>query len=58
MLTLWGKEGIAIEDPVEAIRYAQAHASDDDAIFIGGSNYLVADALKIFLRTHKQSDNG
>ena len=45
MLALWGKEGLAIEDPVEAIHYAQAHASQDDAIFIGGSNYLVGEAL-------------
>ena len=49
MLQLWGKEGaIAIEDPVEAIRYAQAHANADDAIFIGGSNYLVGSALQLF----------
>jgi len=48
MLSLWGKEGIAIEDPVEAIQYAQEHASDEDAIFIGGSNYLVSDAISRF----------
>lgn len=45
MLALWGKEGIAIEDPKEAIRYAQEHAADEDAIFIGGSNYLVSNVL-------------
>ncbi|MBR4704148.1 MAG: bifunctional folylpolyglutamate synthase/dihydrofolate synthase [Paludibacteraceae bacterium] len=45
MLALWGKEGIAIEDPKGAIRYAQEHASDEDAIFIGGSNYLVSNVL-------------
>ena len=45
MLVLWGKEGIAIEDPKGAIRYAQEHASDEDAIFIGGSNYLVSNVL-------------
>ncbi len=45
MLAMWGKEGIAIEDPEEAITYAQQHASPEDAIFIGGSNYLVGYAL-------------
>ena len=45
MLDLWGKEGIAIDSPEEAIRYAQEHASEEDAIFIGGSNYLVGYAI-------------
>lgn len=48
MLALWGKEGIAINDPKEAITYAQAKANAEDAIFIGGSNYLVGDALSLF----------
>lgn len=48
MLALWGKEGVAIEDPREAILYAQEHASGEDAIFIGGSNYLVSDAISRF----------
>ena len=48
MLELWNNEGIAIEDPKEAITYAQTHANEEDAIFIGGSNYLVADALPLF----------
>lgn len=48
MLTLWGKEGVAIEDPKEAIQYAQEHAAPEDAIFIGGSNYLVSDAISCF----------
>ena len=48
MLALWGKEGIAIDDPEEAIRYAQQHAAQDDAVFIGGSNYLVGDALMMY----------
>ena len=46
MLTLWGKEGIAIDDPKEAIRYAKEQASEEDIIFIGGSNYLVGEAIK------------
>ena len=45
MLSLWGKEGIAIEDPQEALNYALDHAAPEDAIFIGGSNYLVGEAL-------------
>ena len=45
MLALWGKEGLAIEDPAEAITYAQQHASNEDAVFIGGSNYLVGYAI-------------
>ena len=47
MLALWNKEGIAINDPKEAIAYARAHASEEDAVFIGGSNYLVGEALQI-----------
>ncbi len=47
MLALWGKEGIAINDPKEAIDYALKNADETDAIFIGGSNYLVGEALSI-----------
>ena len=45
MLTLWGREGMAIEDPQEALNYAIEQAASDDAIFIGGSNYLVGEVL-------------
>ena len=54
MLAMWKEasphpspegKGVAIEKPMEAIRYAQTHAAAEDAIFIGGSNYLVGDAL-------------
>ena len=48
MLELWGKKGMAIDDPQEAIQYAQAQASAEDAIFIGGSNYLVSDAISLY----------
>ena len=52
MQTLWGKSGsVAIDDPNEALRYAQAHAASEDAIFIGGSNYLVGYALSRFAHT-------
>lgn len=47
MLALWGKEGLAINDPKEAIDYALKKADETDAIFIGGSNYLVGEALSI-----------
>jgi dihydrofolate synthase/folylpolyglutamate synthase len=46
MLAIWGKEGIAIEEPQEAIHYALEHAAPEDAVFIGGSNYLVAEVLQ------------
>lgn len=42
-----GTERIPIDNPQEAFHYALDHASDDDAVFIGGSNYLVGEALKI-----------
>lgn len=45
MLALWGKEGIAIDDSQEAFAYAKAKAKAEDAIFIGGSNYLVGEAI-------------
>ena len=54
MLNLWYSvvsnqySALAIEDPEEALSYAQNHASDEDAIFIGGSNYLVGYALSRF----------
>ena len=55
MLRLWGKEGIAIEDPQEALNYALAHAAPEDAIFIGGSNYLVGEALSKRYRNTAQT---
>lgn len=51
MLDLWGKEGMAIDNPKEAIQYALEQANDEDAVFIGGSNYLVSDVISRF--THK-----
>ena len=48
MLDLWGKDGMAIDNPEEAITYAQQQARPDDAVFIGGSNYLVGYALSRF----------
>ena len=48
MLEMWGKKGIAIDSPEEAITYAQQHAAPEDAIFIGGSNYLVSYAISLY----------
>ncbi len=48
MLEIWGKEGLAIDRPDEAINYALEHATTDDAVFIGGSNYLVGYAISRF----------
>ena len=48
MLEMWGKEGLAIDRPDEAIEYALEHATTDDAVFIGGSNYLVGYAISRF----------
>ena len=54
MLALWQSVGsdqpsaLAIEDPEEAIRYALDHAAEEDAVFIGGSNYLVGYAISRF----------
>ncbi len=48
MLEIWDKKGIAIENPKDAIRFAQQHAAPEDAIFIGGSNYLVGEALEMY----------
>jgi len=39
---------VAIDSPKEAINYALAHASEEDAVFIGGSNYLVSEAIALF----------
>ena len=48
MLEIWDKKGIAIETPKDAIRFAQQHAAPEDAIFIGGSNYLVGEVLEMY----------
>ena len=45
MLNLWTNPGIAIEDPQEALDYALEQAAPEDAVFIGGSNYLVGEVL-------------
>jgi dihydrofolate synthase/folylpolyglutamate synthase len=42
-----GTESVAIDSPQEALSYALKMADETDAIFIGGSNYLVGEILKI-----------
>ena len=42
-----GTECIAIDSPQEALSYALQHAAEEDAVFIGGSNYLVGDIIRI-----------
>ena len=54
MAALWrsvhggeGTECIAIDSPQEALSYALQHAAQEDAVFIGGSNYLVGEIIRI-----------
>ncbi len=54
MAALWrsvhcgeGTECIAIDSPQEALSYALQHAAEEDAVFIGGSNYLVGEIIRI-----------
>ncbi len=42
----WNLKGTSYPDVNSAIESALSHASDDDLIFIGGSTFIVADALK------------
>ncbi|MBQ7996644.1 MAG: bifunctional folylpolyglutamate synthase/dihydrofolate synthase [Paludibacteraceae bacterium] len=47
-LPTWeGTESVAIDSVQEALSYALQQADAEDAIFIGGSNYLVGEAMKI-----------
>ncbi len=53
MLEMWKtvqsqSSAISIEEPSEAIEYVLNKADETDAIFIGGSNYLVGDAISRF----------
>ena len=56
MLALWyslpSREGtgvgpVAIDEPKEAFAYAQEQAKPEDALFIGGSNYLVGELIAL-----------
>jgi dihydrofolate synthase/folylpolyglutamate synthase len=53
MLEMWKtvqsqSSAISIEEPSEAIEYVLNKTDETDAIFIGGSNYLVGDAISRF----------
>ena len=53
MLEMWKtvqsqSSAISIEEPSEAIEYVLNKADETDAILIGGSNYLVGDAISRF----------
>ena len=50
-----GIEGKSFETVREAVEQALADASPDDLIFIGGSTFVVADALPLF-QSHYKSD--
>ena len=42
----WNLRGLSYPDVGSAVRSAYANASENDMIFIGGSTFIVADALK------------
>ncbi len=41
-------QGTAYPTTIEALQAAQAQANSNDIIFIGGSNYIVGEALQLF----------
>ncbi len=43
-----GLQGTAYPTTIEALQAAQAQAQSNDIIFIGGSNYIVGEALQLF----------
>jgi len=42
----------AIPDIADALHHVQSVAMPNDIIFIGGSNYVVGTALKLYPNTH------
>lgn len=48
MCELWGRPARAFDSVESAVRTAQKEATDEDIIFIGGSNYVVGEALTMF----------
>lgn len=48
-----GLRGQVFPTVAEAIRAAEAVASTEDFLFIGGSNFIVADALPLFIKEEK-----
>ena len=47
----FGLKGEACPNVASAFKQAQQHASEEDLIFIGGSNFVIADLLS-FLNTN------
>ena len=47
LASMFGK-GEYFSDVPSAIKHAQKNATDKDIIFIGGSNYVVGEALTLF----------
>lgn len=43
-----GLSGVVCDSVAEAVEKALARATDEDVIFIGGSTFIVADALPLF----------
>jgi dihydrofolate synthase/folylpolyglutamate synthase len=43
-----GLDGVAIDSAPEAVSFAMSQASDNDMVFIGGSNFIVAGILPLF----------
>ena len=52
------EESIAIPLPHDALEYARRQASEEDAIFIGGSNYLVGEILSELESRIKSQESG
>lgn len=48
MCELWGRPARAFDSVESAVRAAQKEATDEDIIFIGGSNYVVGEALSLY----------
>ena len=44
-----GLEGVVYEKVTDAVRHALEEACEDDTIFIGGSTFVLADALPLFM---------
>lgn len=48
-----GLSGVTCDTVAQAVERALAHANEEDTIFIGGSTFIVADALPLFMKEDK-----
>ena len=48
-----GLSGVTCDSVAIAVERALARAGEEDAIFIGGSTFIVADALPLFMKEDK-----